>query len=52
MARSIVSIINGRPAPGSAAWVEDSSNPSRLTDVVAKVTLADAGIFAAACAAA
>src|SRR5256886_10787787 len=52
MARSIVSTINGRPAPGSASWVEDSSNPSRLADVVAKVTLADAGIFAAACAAA
>jgi alpha-ketoglutaric semialdehyde dehydrogenase len=52
MPRSIVSTINGRPAPGSAEWVEDSSNPSQLTDVVAKVTLADAGIFAAACAAA
>jgi alpha-ketoglutaric semialdehyde dehydrogenase len=52
MARSIVSTINGRPAPGTAEWVEDSSSPSRLTDVVAKVTLADAGVFAAACAAA
>jgi alpha-ketoglutaric semialdehyde dehydrogenase len=52
MARSIVSTINGRPVPGSAEWVEDSSNPSQLTDVVAKVTLADAGIFADACAAA
>ena len=52
MARSIVSTINGRPAPGTAEWVADSANPARLTDVVAKVTLADAGIFAAACAAA
>jgi len=52
MSRSIVSTINGRPAPGPAEWVEDSSNPSQLTDVVAKVTLADAGIFADACAAA
>ena len=52
MARSIVSIINGRPAEGPAAGVVDSPNPSRLTDVVAEVTLADAGTFAAACAAA
>ena len=52
MARSIVSIINGRPAGGPAAGVVDSPNPSRLTDVVAEVTLADAGTFAAACAAA
>ena len=52
MARSIVSIINGRPAEGPAAGVIDSPNPSRLTDVVAEVTLADAGTFVAACAAA
>src|SRR6478752_1049124 len=52
MARSIVSIINGRPAEGPAAGVVHSPNPSRLTDVVAEVTLADAGTFAAACAAA
>ena len=52
MARSIVSIINGRPADGPAAGVVDSPNPSRLTDVVAEVTLADAGTFAGACAAA
>src|SRR4029077_12924761 len=52
MARSIVSIINRRPAEGPAAGVVDSPNPSRLTDVVAEVTLADAGTFAAACAAA
>ena len=52
MARSIVSIVNGRPAEGPAAGVVDSPNPSRLTDVVAEVTLADAGTFAAACAAA
>src|SRR5262249_20593377 len=52
MARSIVSIINGRPAEGPAAGTVDSPNPSRLTDVVAEVTLADAGTFAGACAAA
>src|SRR4029077_21049105 len=52
MARSIVSIINGRPAEGPAAGAVDSPNPSRLTDVVAEVTLADADTFAAACAAA
>src|SRR5213080_1477289 len=52
MARSIVSIITGRPADGPAAGVVDSPNPSRLADVVAEVTLADAATFAAACAAA
>ena len=52
MARTIVSIINGRPAEGPAAGTVDSPNPSRLTDVVAEVTLADAGTFAGACAAA
>ncbi|HSR24950.1 MAG TPA: aldehyde dehydrogenase family protein, partial [Candidatus Eisenbacteria bacterium] len=52
MARTIVSIINGRPAEGPAAGTVDSPNPSRLTDLVAEVTLADAGTFAGACAAA
>src|SRR5207344_3512605 len=52
MASTIVSIINGRPAQGTAAGTVDSPNPSRLTDVVAEVTLADAGTFAGACAAA
>ena len=42
MASTIVSIINGRPAEGPAAGTVDSPNPSRLTDVVAEVTLADA----------
>jgi alpha-ketoglutaric semialdehyde dehydrogenase len=36
MARSIVSIINGRPAEGPAAGTVDSPNPSRLTDAAAK----------------
>src|SRR5436305_12182241 len=52
MACSIVSIINGRPVEGPAAGAVDSPNPSRLTDVVAEVQLADAATFAAACAAA
>ena len=52
MASTIVSIINGRPAQGTAAGLVDSPNPSRLADVVAEVTLADAAPFAGACAAA
>src|SRR5580765_5914495 len=52
MASNLASIINGRPAGGPPAGTVDSPNPSRLTDVVAEVTLADAGTFAAACAAA
>ncbi len=52
MAATIVSVINGRPAPDAPAGRTTSTNPSRLTDVVAEVVLADAGSFAAACAAA
>jgi aldehyde dehydrogenase (NAD+) len=52
MADTIVSIVNGRPAGGSPAGTVRSPNPSRLADVVADVALADAGTFAAACAAA
>src|SRR4249919_1265670 len=52
MASTIVSIINGRPARGTAAGLVDSPNPSRIADVVAEVTLADAATFAGACAAA
>src|SRR6266702_2592327 len=52
MARTIGSIIGGRPAEGGVAGTISSPNPSRLSDVVAEVTLADAATFAAACAAA
>jgi alpha-ketoglutaric semialdehyde dehydrogenase len=52
MARTVVSIVNGRPAEGPGAGTVSSPNPSRLTDVVAEVTLADAAAFAGACAAA
>src|SRR6266568_1558776 len=50
MARTIGSIIGGRPAEGGVAGTISSPNPSRLSDVVAEVTLADAATFAAACA--
>jgi len=52
MARSIVSIVNGRPAERARAGTVSSPNPSRLSDVVAEVGLADAAAFAGACAAA
>src|SRR5580765_5258045 len=52
MASNLASIINGRPAGGPPAGTVTSPNPSRLTDVVAEVQLADAATFAAACAAA
>ncbi|MGE5286310.1 MAG: aldehyde dehydrogenase family protein [Micromonosporaceae bacterium] len=52
MAATIVSVINGRPVPDAPARRTTSPNPSRLTDVVAEVALADAGTFASACAAA
>ncbi|MGE5290747.1 MAG: aldehyde dehydrogenase family protein [Micromonosporaceae bacterium] len=52
MARTIVSVVNGRPVQGGRAGTIDSPNPSQLSDVVAEVTLADAATFSAACAAA
>jgi aldehyde dehydrogenase (NAD+) len=52
MARRIVSIIDGRAAPGAPAGSLTSANPSRLTDVVAEVHLGTAATLAAACAAA
>ena len=50
MASILESIIGGRPAGGSSAGTVRSPNPSRLTDLVAEVQLADAATFAAACA--
>src|SRR5262245_34151459 len=52
MASEVVSVINGRAAQDIPAGTLTSVNPSLLTDVVAEVTLASAGTFAAACAAA
>jgi alpha-ketoglutaric semialdehyde dehydrogenase len=52
MGSTLVSVIGGRPAEGAPAGTVTSPNPSRLTDVVAEVALADAATFAAACAAA
>ena len=52
MASTLASIIGGRPAEGAPAGTVMSPNPSRLTDLVAEVRLADAATFAAACAAA
>jgi alpha-ketoglutaric semialdehyde dehydrogenase len=52
MSRTISSIIGGRRADGSPAGTVRSPNPSRLTEVIAEVQLADAATFAAACAAA
>jgi hypothetical protein len=45
----VVSTINGRPAQGPDAGLLHSASPSRLTDVVAEVTLADATARADAC---
>src|SRR6266496_5858339 len=50
MARTIVSIVGGRPAEGTPAGTLSSPNPSRLADIVAEVTLADAATFGGACA--
>ncbi len=52
MASKIVSVVNGRAAQGAPAGSLMSTNPSRLTDVVAEVTLASAATMASACAAA
>jgi aldehyde dehydrogenase (NAD+) len=50
MASSIVSVVKGRAVPGAPAGTMISANPSRLTDVVAEVSLADATTVATACA--
>jgi acyl-CoA reductase-like NAD-dependent aldehyde dehydrogenase len=52
MARKIVSVVNGRAAEDAPSGTLSSTNPSRLTDVVAQVSLASAATMAAACAAA
>ena len=50
MPRTISSIIGGRRPDRSPAGTVRSPNPSRLTDVIAEIQLADAATFAAACA--
>src|SRR6266498_3368782 len=52
MTHTLVSVIGGRPAEAAPAATISSPNPSRTSDVVAEVALADAATFAAACAAA
>ena len=52
MARKIVSVMEGRAAPDAPAGTLLSTNPSRLADVVAEVSLGSAATLAAACAAA
>ncbi|MBF8190426.1 aldehyde dehydrogenase family protein [Nonomuraea sp. K274] len=47
MSRQIVSIVGGKDAASAATY--DSTNPARTSEVVARVGLADAGTFAAAC---
>jgi aldehyde dehydrogenase (NAD+) len=53
MARTTVSVVGGRAVQADgASGTLTSVNPSRLTDVVAEVSLGSAATFAAACAAA
>src|ERR1700734_1925097 len=52
MSRLLTSVIGGAPVPDAPAGRITSTNPARTSDVVADVALADAGIFAAAAAAA
>ncbi|MGN6794339.1 MAG: aldehyde dehydrogenase family protein [Streptosporangiaceae bacterium] len=52
MARKIVSVIGGRAPTDAPDGELTSTNPSRLTDVVAEVSLGSAATVAAACAAA
>ncbi len=47
MTRQIVSVVGGKDAAGSDTYT--SANPARLDEAVARVGLADAGTFAAAC---
>ena len=47
MTRQIVSVVGGKDAASADTYT--STNPSRTSEVVARVGLADAGTFAAAC---
>ncbi|MEU4544654.1 aldehyde dehydrogenase family protein [Nonomuraea dietziae] len=47
MTRQIVSVVGGKDAASFTTY--DSTNPARTSEVVARVGLADAGTFAAAC---
>lgn len=47
MTRKIVSVVGGKDAASTAAY--DSTNPARTHEVVARVGLADAAVFADAC---
>ncbi|MBG0817271.1 aldehyde dehydrogenase family protein [Planomonospora sp. ID82291] len=47
MTLDIFSVVGGKDATGGAVY--DSINPARVDEVVARVHLADAGAFAAAC---
>ncbi|MCK2217336.1 aldehyde dehydrogenase family protein [Actinomadura sp. ATCC 31491] len=47
MSRQIMSIVGGKEAAAAATY--DSTNPARPAEVVARVGLADAATFAAAC---
>jgi alpha-ketoglutaric semialdehyde dehydrogenase len=48
LSRSLTSVIAGRPADGAPGGQLSSTNPARLDDVVARVSLGDAATFAAA----
>ncbi|MFG1615316.1 aldehyde dehydrogenase family protein [Nonomuraea wenchangensis] len=50
MSRQIMSVVGGKEAASTATY--DSTNPARPAEVVARVGLADAATFAAACRAA
>jgi alpha-ketoglutaric semialdehyde dehydrogenase len=52
MARTVSSIIAGRPREDSPGGTQDIPNPARLDEIVATVGLADATTFVEACAAA
>ncbi|MEV0583304.1 aldehyde dehydrogenase family protein [Nonomuraea sp. NPDC050310] len=47
MTRHIVSVIGGKDAPSTTTYT--STNPAKLTEIVAQVGMADAATFAAAC---
>src|ERR1022692_1622992 len=48
MKHSITSIVSGAPVAGAPGGRVDSTNPARISEVVAQVSLGDAGTFVAA----
>ena len=49
MAKTVASIVGGRPVTGAPGGTFEARDPAHLDEVVAKASLGDAGTFVEAC---